>query len=114
LPSTAHAIIEQTRQLHRDERNLPWLSRLLQDIRYAARISRRHLGFTVTVVATLGLGIGFSTAIFTVILATLLTALPYPHAEQLVMMWERGHNEVSVGDYLDWKTASRSFQDIEA
>jgi putative ABC transport system permease protein len=106
--------LEQTRQLHRDERRLPWLSRLLQDIRYAARISRKHLGFTVTVVATLGLGIGFSTAIFTVIWATLLAALPYPHAEQLVMIWGRGHNEISVGDYLDWKTASRSFQDIEA
>jgi predicted permease len=106
--------VEQTRQLHRDERSLPWLSRLLQDIRYAVRISRKHLGFTVTVVATLGLGIGFSTAIFTVIWATLLAALPYPHADQLVMIWGRGHNEISVGDYLDWKTGNRSFQEIEA
>jgi hypothetical protein len=106
--------VEQTRQLHREARRLPWLSRFLQDIRYAARISRKHFGFTTTVVATLGLGIGFSTAIFTVIWATLLAALPYPHAEQLVMIWGRGHNEISVGDYLDWKTASRSFQDIDA
>jgi putative ABC transport system permease protein len=106
--------VEQTRQLHREARRLPWLSRFLQDIRYAARISRKHFGFTATVVATLGLGIGFSTAIFTVIWATLLAALPYPHAEQLVMIWGRGHNEISVGDYLDWKTASHSFQDIEA
>src|SRR5205814_6347204 len=66
---------------------------------------------------TLALGIGATTAIFSVVYATLFESLPYPKPEQLVMVWSKvnqGRNSVSAGDYLEWKRRSKSFQYLEA
>ena len=78
---------------------------------------RKNPGFTAAVVATLMLGIGATTAIYTVVYAILIAPLPYPHAEQLVIVWSKfsGHNNVlSAGDFLDWKQQSKSFQQLAA
>ncbi len=63
------------------------MQNLVRDLRYALRTAGRNLGFTVVVVATLGLGIGANTAIFSVVDAVLLRALPFPESEQLVSIW---------------------------
>src|SRR3954466_10432312 len=90
---------------------------MLQDLRYSLRLLMKKPGFTAVAVLTLALGVGATTAIFSVVYATLFEPLPYPNAEQLVMVWsktERGRNSVSAGDYLEWKRRANSFQYMEA
>jgi len=72
----------------------------------------KHRGFTVTVVLTLGVGIGATTAIFSVVYAV-FEPMPYPKPDQLVMVWSRvrgGRSSVSAGDFLEWGRRSTSFQ----
>jgi putative ABC transport system permease protein len=88
---------------------------LLQNIRFSLRMLARNPGLTVTVLLTLAIGIGANTAIFTVDYATLLAPLPYPQADQLVMVWSKiqtYHNGVAAGDFLDWKQQNTVFQDL--
>ena len=89
----------------------------LQNIRYALRMLRKNPGLTVTVVFTLALGIGATTAIYTVVYATLIAPMPYPNPNQLVMVWSKiqgFRNGVAAGDYLDWQEQSKSFQALKA
>ena len=90
---------------------------LVRNLRYGLRMLRKNPGLTAAVIATLMLGIGATTAIYTVVYAVLLAPLPYPHPEQLVMVWSKvnGHNNgMSAGDFLDWKEQSTSFQQLAA
>jgi len=78
---------------------------------------RKNPGLTVAVIATLMLGIGATTAIYTVVYAVLIAPLPYPHPEQLVMVWSKlrdGRNVMSAGDFLAWKEQNKSFQQMAA
>jgi predicted permease len=90
---------------------------IAQDIRYALRQLRKSTGFTVTAILTLALGIGATTAIFTVVYATLLAPMPYPQPDQLVMVWSNiqgNRNSIAAQDFLDWKVQNTVFQDINA
>src|ERR1700689_4790102 len=72
------------RESHHDEHSLPFFENLAQDLRYAVRMLLRSPGFSLIVIATMALGIGATTAIYSVIDATLLHPLPYPHPSELV------------------------------
>ncbi len=93
------------------------MSGLLQNFRFALRLLRKSPGFTAMAVITLALGIGATTAIHSVLYATRLAPMPYPHPDQLVMVWSNpseGRSPVSAGDFLDWKQQSTAFQDLNA
>lgn len=92
------------------------LGALRQNLSYSIRTLTKKPGFTVTAVLTLALGIGATTAIFSVVYAV-FEPMPYPKPDQLVVLWSRvqgGRNSVSAGDYLEWKRRSTSFQGMAA
>lgn len=89
-----------------------------QDLHYAARTVRRTPGFAATAVLLVALGIGATTAAFSVTDFVLLRPLPFPEPHRLVKIWETtpGYSrmELSPANYRDWKRASTSFARISA
>jgi predicted permease len=109
--------IEPARESHRDRRGVPFVETLARDLAYAARMLRRNPGFAATVVLTLGLGIGATTAIFTVVNAVLLRPLPYPGPDRLVYIasnWrDSGDSDFAyTADYAAWKNHNRTLSQI--
>ena len=87
---------------------------LRQNLIYSFRTFRKNRGFTLTAVLTLALGIGATTAMFSVVYAV-FEPMPYPKPDQLVMVWSKIRGErgsVSAGDFFAWKQRSTSFQDM--
>src|SRR5882672_705980 len=89
---------------------------LRQNLSYSIRQLIKNKGFAVTAVLTLALGIGATTAIFSVVYAV-FEPMPYPKPDQLVMVWSQAQgnrNSVGLADFVDWKQRSSSFQDLNA
>src|SRR5215475_4664021 len=94
------------------------MSDFLQDIRYALRTFRRAPGLTLLIVVSLAVGIGATTAIFSVVNALLLKPLPYPDPDRLAVLWLRSpginipQDWPSPGQYLDVRNENRSFDEM--
>ena len=88
----------------------------LQDFRYALRTLRKNLGLTLVIVASLAIGIGANSAIFSVMNALLLRPLPYPHPDRLANIWLHSpgigifRDWPSPGQFMDLRTESHSFE----
>jgi len=91
-----------------------------QDARYGWRMLAKSPGFTFVALLTLMLGIGSNAAIFSVVNAVLLRALPFQDPDRLVMVWEDAskvgfpHNTPSPGNFSDWKADRKIFDDVAA
>jgi putative ABC transport system permease protein len=92
----------------------------LSDLRHALRVLWRAPLFTACTIAALAIGIGSTTALFSVVHALLVKPLPYANADRLVMVWEhnlprnRMRNVVSPANYLEWKARNQSFDRMAA
>jgi putative ABC transport system permease protein len=109
------ALREQTRG--RD--TIEWLADLIQDLRISARTLSKSPGFTAVSIATLALGVGAITALFTVVNGVLLRGLPYADPDSLVTVWESNPGfpdgvRLSPANYLDLREQNRSFNRIGA
>jgi putative ABC transport system permease protein len=93
------------------------MQKIFQNLRFSLRMLRKNAGLTATMVFTLALGIGATTAIYTAVYATLIAPMPYPKPDQLVMVWSRiqgFRNVTAAQDFLDWQEQSKSFQGLKA
>jgi putative ABC transport system permease protein len=93
---------------------------LMQDVRYGIRVLLKNPGFTLVAVATLALGIGANSAMFTVVNAVLLKPFSFYNPERLVVLWERSVKQglprmvVSPPNFADWRNQNQVFQDVAA
>ncbi|HEY1209432.1 MAG TPA: ABC transporter permease, partial [Terracidiphilus sp.] len=90
------------------------MSTLLQDLRQGSRVFVKSPGFTLAVLATLALGIGANTALFTVINTVLLHPLPYPESGRIVNITRRGGGTDSVPMFTYWQQNNSLFEDLAA
>ena len=91
---------------------------MMNDVWHGFRLMRRAPGMSLLAILTLALGIGANAAIFSVVDAVMLRALPYPDPDRLVMVWEKRpaegvlNNSVSPADFLDWERRQTPFTHI--
>ena len=106
--------VERTREQCHQQRPGWWLGTVLQDVRYALRGFRRNPVFTITVIATLALGIGATTAVFSVVDRILFRSLPYAHADRLVSVGLVApiipQEFMLGGSYYDWRDNQKPFE----
>jgi len=115
--------VESAKEHYRDQRGLPWVEALFGDLRYAFRGFRKNPVFTITALAALALGIGATTAIFSIANSVILKALPVPDPDRFVVLMtnftsdsgESEQNEsASPAKFMLWRAQSNVLQDVSA
>jgi len=107
--------VDQVKEDCRETRGIRWLNELFQDLRFGVRILRRNPGITGIAILTLALGIGATTAIFTVVNAVLLRPLPYPEPGHLVYVKGDTWGPFTSGrEYTAWQNRSQTLSQIAA
>ena len=110
LREYCHSIeVPHMRRMHARE----WVEAWMHDFRFAGRQFKRTPGFVAVVVTTLALGIGATTAIFSVVNGVMLRALPYSDPDRIVQLWEvaakGGRNQFADPNFADVRSMTRSF-----
>jgi predicted permease len=110
--------VEQTKEIYREQRGLPFIDTLLQDLRFAVRLLAKKPGFALVAILTLAVGIGATSAVFSVVDRILFRSLPYPQDERLVsfgVMAPFDSREFMLGpDFVDWRGRQAPFVSITA
>lgn len=109
--------VTQIKENYRLQRGLPLLEGVWRDLQFGLRQLQKNLGFTATVAITLGIGIGVTTAIFTLVYDVMLKPLPFAHADRLVTVEEKVAEwanlyptlPVSANHFTFWQQHNRSF-----
>ena len=120
-----HAILRfggpvQIKEQQHENRGLPFVETTLQDLRYGLRALRKSPAYSLVAIATLAIGIGAGTSVFSVVGAVLMRPLPYSAPDQLVRIFETNplrrwtRNIAALANYADWRTRNKSFTDIAA
>lgn len=110
--------LTHVKEAYRDQRGLPAINAIWQDVHYAMRALRRSPGFATVAILTLALGVGGNTAVFSVVNAVLLKPLPYPDPGRVVSLAgadtsiETGpiRGQITNADFFDWQRQTTSFE----
>jgi MacB-like periplasmic core domain len=113
--------LEQLKEGCRESRGTMLAASIVQDLQFAVRQLRKNPGFAIVTVVTLGLGIGATTAIFSIFNATLLRPLPYKDPDRLVVLWAAipdmgyaGPGALTDPDFAQWQQQNQVFEEIAA
>ena len=112
--------VESMKESYRDRRGLPLVEGAAQDLRQSLRMLRRSPAITAIAVLTLALGVGATTAVFSVVYSAMLQPLPFPEPERLVQLWEsrieHGWDRASFTEANFWevRARNRTFEEIGA
>src|SRR5262245_25219345 len=112
--------VAQLTDASRDARGIAWVTDGLSDVRYGARLMRRSPGFAAASTLTIALGIGATTAMFSVVYGVLLAPLPYREPDRLINIWStaiarglpRAYN--GMANVYDWRARNHVFVDVAA
>src|SRR5213082_2484241 len=110
--------LDQRKEQMRDARRIHWLTDFVDDTRYAMRSLVRTAGLTVFIAVTLALGIGMSTASFSMVDGLILRPYPVPHPGNIVNLVsttrDNGFDDFSYREFLDIRAAAKSYDDVIA
>jgi putative ABC transport system permease protein len=110
--------VDQARMRYRDQRGLPSVDGLLQDLRFATRLLTKDRRFTITAVVALALGIGVTNTVFTIVNTAELRDLPFDQPDQLISIATRTADgrtgATSFADFQDWQRSTKMFAGLAA
>jgi putative ABC transport system permease protein len=110
--------VEQTKEHQRDARSFRWIDDARKDSSYAVRSLLRNPSFTIAAVLTLAIGIGATTAIYSVINRVLLEPLPFPNGDRLVVLSEPERARTTPGlndlEYLEWRSRTTTLSGLSS
>ena len=107
--------VERAKELHRDARSFAWVDETRRDLQYAARMLASNVGFTLAIVLTIGVAIGGTGAVFSLVNAVLLKTLPYRDPARLVVIGEgNARGDVAPVNYALLTSHNEVFASIAA
>jgi putative ABC transport system permease protein len=108
--------VEGVKESTRDEIRPALLEDSLRDLRHNFRMLRRAPGFTITALLTLALGIGATSAVFSVVRTVMLEPLPYPEPDRVVAVWEvnraGSRNVIAPANFVAWSERTRTLEHL--